>query len=143
MKAEGNGNGVIVPDKLRQFLTNLAALLPGEKSDAKIAEKQIQLLAAAILDHGRLVSQFHSHHSVGVEERPRHNRFSSRCDARFSGMGAERVRSGLEFWDILGYKAANHPSGLLSPFSVNFSSRSVPILFCSGASQGDEDGDLC
>jgi hypothetical protein len=26
-------------------------------------------LAAAILDHGRLVAQFHSHHSVGVEER--------------------------------------------------------------------------
>jgi hypothetical protein len=69
MKAEGNGNGVIVPDKLRQFLTNLAAPLPGENSDAKIADKQIQLLAAAILDHGRLVSQFHSHHSVGVEER--------------------------------------------------------------------------
>jgi hypothetical protein len=70
MKAEGNGNGVIVPDKLRQFLTNLAALFPGEKSDAKIAEeKQIRQLAGAILDHGRLVSQFHSHHSVGVEER--------------------------------------------------------------------------
>ena len=69
MKAEGNGNGVIVPDKLRQFLTNLAALLPGEKSDAKIAERQVQQLAAAILDHGRLVLQFHSHHSVGVEER--------------------------------------------------------------------------
>ena len=71
MKAEGNGNGngVIVPDKLRQFLTNLVALLPGENSDAKIADKQIQLLAAAILDHGRLVSQFHSHHPVGVEER--------------------------------------------------------------------------
>jgi len=69
MKAEGHGNGVIVPDKLRQFLTNLAALLPAEKSDAKIAERQIQQIAAAILDHGRLVSQFHSHHSVGVEER--------------------------------------------------------------------------
>ena len=69
IKTEGHGNGVIVPDKLRQFLTNLAALLPGEKSDAKIAERQIQQLAAAILDHGRLVSQFHSHHSVGVEER--------------------------------------------------------------------------
>jgi hypothetical protein len=69
IKAEGNGNGVIVPDKLRQFLTNLAALLPGEKSDAKMAERQVQQLAAAILDHGRLVSQFHSHHSVGVEER--------------------------------------------------------------------------
>jgi hypothetical protein len=69
MKAEGSGIGVIVPDKLWQFLTDLAALLPGEKSDAKTGEKQIQQLAAAILDHGRLVSQFHSHHSVGVEER--------------------------------------------------------------------------
>jgi hypothetical protein len=55
MKAEGNGNGVIVPDKLRQFLTNLAALLPGEKSDAKIAEKQIQQLAAAILARSRAI----------------------------------------------------------------------------------------
>jgi hypothetical protein len=69
-KAEGHQNGVIVPDRLWQFLTNLAGLLPGEKSDAKIAEeKQIRQLAAAILDHGRLVSRFHSHHSVGVEER--------------------------------------------------------------------------
>jgi hypothetical protein len=68
MKAEERGNGVIVPDKLWQFLTNLTAMLPGEKSDAKIAEeKQIQQLAGAIMDHGRMVSQIHSHHPVGVE----------------------------------------------------------------------------
>jgi len=66
MKAERHG--AIVPDKLREFLTNLAAMLPGEKSDAKIAEeKQIQQLAGAIMNHGRMVSQFHSHHPVGVE----------------------------------------------------------------------------
>ena len=74
-KTEGYGNGVVVPDKLREFLTNLAAMFPGEKSDAKIAERQVQQLAAAILDHGRLVLQFHSHHSVGVEERELASRF--------------------------------------------------------------------
>ena len=61
MKAVGHGNEVIVPDKLWQFLTNLAAMLPGEKSDAKIAEeKQIRQLAGAILDYGRMVSEFHA-----------------------------------------------------------------------------------
>ena len=70
VKTEGYGNGVIVPDKLREFLTNLAAMFPGEKSDAKIAEeKQIRQLALAILDYGRMDSQFHSHQPVGVEER--------------------------------------------------------------------------
>jgi hypothetical protein len=70
MKAEGHGNGVIAPAKLRQFLTNLGAMLPGEKSDAKIAEeKQIRQLAGAILDYGRMDSQFHSHQPVGVEEK--------------------------------------------------------------------------
>jgi hypothetical protein len=37
--------------------------------NAEGTERQVQQLAAAILAHGRLVSQFHSHHSVGVEER--------------------------------------------------------------------------
>jgi len=70
MKAEERGNGVIVPDKLWQFLTNLAAMLPGGKSDAKIAEeKQIQRLAGAILDYGRMGSQLYSHQGVGVGER--------------------------------------------------------------------------
>jgi hypothetical protein len=70
MKAEGPGNGVIAPAKLRQFLTNLGAMLPGEKSDSKIAEeKQIRQLAGAILDYGRMDSQFHSHQPVGVEEK--------------------------------------------------------------------------
>jgi hypothetical protein len=87
MKAEGHGNGVIVPDKLRQFLTNLAALLPGEKSDAKIAERQIQQLAAAILHHGRLVSQFHSHHSVGVEEKELAFRFRETTHNIVSALG--------------------------------------------------------
>jgi hypothetical protein len=87
MQAEGNGNGVIVPDKLRQFLTNLAALLPGEKSDAKIAERQVQQLAAAILDHGRLVSQFHSHHSVGVVERELAFRFRETTHNIVSALG--------------------------------------------------------
>jgi hypothetical protein len=70
MKAEGPGNGVIAPAKLRQFLTDLGAMLPGDKSDSKIAEeKQIRQLAGAILDYGRMDSQFHSHQPVGVEEK--------------------------------------------------------------------------
>jgi len=70
MKAEGHGNGVIAPAKLRQFLTNLGAMLPGEKSDSKIAEeKQIRRLAGAILDYGRMDFQFHSHQPAGVEEK--------------------------------------------------------------------------
>jgi hypothetical protein len=69
-KAEGHQNGVIVPDRLWQFLTNLAGLLPGEKSDAKIAEeKQIRQLAGAILDYGRMLSQVYSHQGVGVWEK--------------------------------------------------------------------------
>jgi hypothetical protein len=87
-KAEGHQNGVIVPDRLWQFLTNLAGLLPGEKSGAKIAEeKQIRQLAAAILDHGRLVSQFHSHHSVGVEERELAFRFRETTHNIVSALG--------------------------------------------------------
>ena len=70
MKAEGHENGVIAPAKLWQFLTNLAGLLPGEKSDAKIAEeKQIRQLAGAILDYGRMLSQVYSHQGVGVWEK--------------------------------------------------------------------------
>jgi hypothetical protein len=70
MKAEGHGDGVIVPAKLWQFFTNLAAMLPGEKSDAKIAaEKQIRQLAGAILDYGRMLSQVYSHQGVGVWEK--------------------------------------------------------------------------
>jgi len=68
MKADTQGHGAIVSHRLRQFLTNLAAVLPGEKSDASRAgEKQIQQLAGAIIDHGRMVSQFYSHQPVGVE----------------------------------------------------------------------------
>jgi hypothetical protein len=70
MKAEGRGNGVIVPDKVWQFLTNLAAMFPGETSDAKMAaEKQIRQLAGAILDYGRMLSQVYSHQGVGVWEK--------------------------------------------------------------------------
>jgi hypothetical protein len=70
MKAEGHGNGVIVSDKVWQFLTNLAAMIPGEKSDARIAEEnQIRHLAGAILDYGRMGSQLYSHRGVGIGER--------------------------------------------------------------------------
>ena len=70
MKAEGHGNGVIVTHKLRRFFTSLATTLPGEKSDAKIAEeKQIRQLAGAILDYGRMLSQVYSHQGVGVWEK--------------------------------------------------------------------------
>jgi|ERR1700674_1318080 len=70
IKTEGHGNGVIVPDKLWQFLTNLADMLPGEKSDAKIAkEKQIPQLAGAILDYERMLSQVYSHQGIGVWEK--------------------------------------------------------------------------
>ena len=68
MKADTQEHGAIVPHRLRQFLTNLAAVLPGGKSDAgRAGEKQIQQLAGAIIDHGRMVSKFYSHQPVGVE----------------------------------------------------------------------------
>ena len=67
MKADTQGHGAIVPHRLRQFLTNLAEMLPGEKPDGRAGEKQIQQLAGAIIDHGRMVSQFYSHQPVGVE----------------------------------------------------------------------------
>src|SRR5260370_10188555 len=55
MKAEGHGNRVFVPDQVWQFLTDLAAMIPGEKSDAGIAEEnQIRQLAGAILNYGRM-----------------------------------------------------------------------------------------
>ncbi len=45
-------------------------MFPGEKSDARRAEKkQIQQLAEAIVDHGRMVSHLHSDQTVGLEER--------------------------------------------------------------------------
>ena len=69
MKAEGNGNGVTVPDKLRQLLTNLAAILAPLSVTRRATTKQIHLLARAILDHGQMVAQFYSHQAVGVEER--------------------------------------------------------------------------
>jgi hypothetical protein len=64
MKAEGNG--VIVPDTLRQFLTNLAAILAPLSVTRRATKKQIHLLARAIMDYGRMVSQFYSHQTVGV-----------------------------------------------------------------------------
>jgi hypothetical protein len=69
MKAEGHGDGVIVPDKLREFLTNLAAILAPLSVTRRATKKQIRQLARAIIDHGRMVSQFYSHQTVGVEER--------------------------------------------------------------------------
>jgi len=69
MKAEGHGNSVIVPDKLRQFLTNVAAIFAPLSATRRATKKQIHLLARAIIDHGRMVTQFYSHQSVGVEEK--------------------------------------------------------------------------
>jgi hypothetical protein len=70
MKAEGHGNRVFVPDQVWQFLTNLAAMIPGEKSDAGIAEEnQIRQLAGAILNYGRMGSQPYSHRRGGIGER--------------------------------------------------------------------------
>jgi len=68
MKVNGHGAGTIVLDKLVQVFTSLAAMLRGDKSDAKIAEdRQIRQLAGAIPEYGRMGSQFHSHQPVGVE----------------------------------------------------------------------------
>jgi len=70
MKTDARGHAFIVPHKLRQFLTNLAAMLPGEPLDATRARnKQIQQLSGAIIDHGRMLSQFLSREPVGVEVR--------------------------------------------------------------------------
>ena len=69
MKAEGHENGAIVPDKLREFLTNVAAILAPLSATGRATKKQIHQLARAIIDHGRMVSQFYSHQTVGVEER--------------------------------------------------------------------------
>jgi len=68
MKAEGHGNGPIVPRKLREFLTNVAAIL-APLSVTRATKEQIHQLARAIIDHGRMVSQFYSQQTVGVEER--------------------------------------------------------------------------
>ena len=77
MKGGRQGDGVTAPHKLRQFLTNLAAIVTGpsnlaalltEPSDTRRAtKKQIQQLGGAIMDHGRMVSQLYSHQEVGVE----------------------------------------------------------------------------
>jgi len=66
MKAERHG--AIVPGKLREFLTNLAAIL-APLSVTRATKEQIHQLARAIIDHGRMVSQFYSQQTVGVEER--------------------------------------------------------------------------
>jgi hypothetical protein len=69
MKADTQEQGVIVPHKLREFLTNLAAMLPGETSDgARATEKQIQQLAGSIRDHGQMLSRLYSRQQVGLEE---------------------------------------------------------------------------
>jgi hypothetical protein len=52
---------------LRQLLTNLAAILARLSDTRKAGKKQIQQLGAAIIDHGRMLSQFYSHQPVGVE----------------------------------------------------------------------------
>jgi len=77
MKGDRQGHGVRAPHKLRQFLTNLAAILIGPSNLAAIftgpsdtgraTKKQIQQLGGGIMDHGRMVSQFYSHQPVGVE----------------------------------------------------------------------------
>jgi hypothetical protein len=81
MKADTQGQGVIVPHKLRKFLTNLAAMLPGETSDGgKATEKQIQQLARAITDHGQMLSRMYSRQQVGLEERELAFRFRETTD---------------------------------------------------------------
>ena len=67
MKEDKQGHGVTVPPKLRQFLANLAAILAGPYDARRATKKQIQQLGGAIIDHGRMVSQFYSHQPVGVE----------------------------------------------------------------------------
>src|SRR6202521_1535928 len=67
MKEDKQGHGVTVPPKLRQFLANLAAILAGQYDARRATKKQIQQLGGAIIDHGRMVSQFYSHQPVGVE----------------------------------------------------------------------------
>ena len=77
MKGDRQGHGVRAPHKLRQFLTNLAAVLTGPSNLAALltgpsdtrgaTKKQIQQLGGAIMDHGRMVSQLYSHQAVGVE----------------------------------------------------------------------------
>jgi hypothetical protein len=68
MEADRQRHAVTIPHKLRQFLTNLAGVLPRGTSDARrAAKKQIQEMGGAIIDHGRMVSQFNSHRPVGVE----------------------------------------------------------------------------
>jgi hypothetical protein len=69
MKADGQGHGVTPPHKLRHFLANLAAKLAGPFDARRATKKQIHQLGRAITDHGRMVSQFYSHQSVGVEEK--------------------------------------------------------------------------
>jgi hypothetical protein len=67
MKGDRRGHCVMAPHKLRHFLTNLAAKLAGPFDARRATKKQIQQLGRAIIDHGRMVSQFYSHQSVGVE----------------------------------------------------------------------------
>ena len=84
MKGDRQGHGVRAPHILRQFLTNLAAILTGPSNLAALltglaalltgpsdtrgaTKKQIQQLGGAIMDHGRMVSQLYSHQAVGVE----------------------------------------------------------------------------
>jgi hypothetical protein len=69
MKADRQGHRVTPPHKLRHFLTNLAAKLAGPSDARRVTKKQIQQLGRAITDHGRMVSQFYSHQSIGVEEK--------------------------------------------------------------------------
>jgi hypothetical protein len=81
MKADAQGQGVIVPHKLREFITNLAAMLPGETSDGGRATKeQIQQLAGTITEHGRMLSRLYSRQQVGLEERELAFRFRETTD---------------------------------------------------------------
>jgi hypothetical protein len=68
MKGDTHGQEVTVPHKLREFLTNLAAILPGETSEGRATEEQTQQLAGAIRDHGQMLSRLYSHEQVGLEE---------------------------------------------------------------------------
>src|SRR5712691_5641471 len=69
MKADTQGQGVTVPHKLREFLTNLVAMLPGETSGGRRATKNhIHQLAGAIMDHGQMIARLHTLQLIGLDE---------------------------------------------------------------------------
>jgi hypothetical protein len=59
---------VMVPRRVREFVVSVATMFSREISEANRATKtQIQQLAGAIIEHGRMASQLYSRQPVGVE----------------------------------------------------------------------------